>query len=128
MNIIFLSIVLIAVCLAGWQQLLWTPVPAHPSPMEALSKAMVESAAGAVELALGLVRSHDPFPGPHEGGRGRRPAQDHRPPDSTPHAAAFSGRSGRTPGHGRHDSESFSQRHGTGQCRNPLRYPRHAGN
>jgi len=55
MNIIFLSIVMIAFASAGWRQLLWTPLPAHPSPMEALSKAMVESAAGAVELALGLV-------------------------------------------------------------------------
>jgi spore maturation protein SpmA len=55
MNIVFLSMVLMAFACAGWRQLLWTPVPAQPSPMEALSKAMVVSAGGAVELAIGLV-------------------------------------------------------------------------
>jgi len=55
MNIIFLCIVLIAFAAGGWRQLAWVPVPGHPSPMEALSKAMVDSAAGAVDLAIGLV-------------------------------------------------------------------------
>jgi spore maturation protein SpmA len=55
MNVVFLSIVLIAVAAAGWGQLAGLPAPGAPAPMEALSKAMVESAAGAVELALGLV-------------------------------------------------------------------------
>jgi spore maturation protein SpmA len=55
MNIIFLSIVLIAFAATGWHQLAGVPVPGQPSPMEALSKAMVDSAAGSVELAFGLV-------------------------------------------------------------------------
>ena len=55
MNFIFLFIVLIAFASAGWRQLLWAPVPGQATPMEALSKAMVDSASGAVELALGLV-------------------------------------------------------------------------
>jgi spore maturation protein SpmA len=55
MNIIFLSIVLIAFAAAGWHQLAGVPIPGHPSPMEALSKAMVDSAAGSVELAFGLI-------------------------------------------------------------------------
>ena len=55
MNIIFLSIVLIAFVTAGWRQLFSAPATGHLSPMEALSKAMVDSAAGSVELAFGLV-------------------------------------------------------------------------
>jgi spore maturation protein SpmA/spore maturation protein SpmB len=55
MNIIFLSIVLIAFAAAGWRQLAGGLIPGQPSSMEALSKAMVDSAAGAVELAIGLV-------------------------------------------------------------------------
>ncbi|HYR03021.1 MAG TPA: nucleoside recognition domain-containing protein, partial [Syntrophobacteria bacterium] len=55
MNIVFFAIVLIAFFTSGWRQLFWLPAAGEPSPMEALTKAMVESAAGAVELALGLV-------------------------------------------------------------------------
>ncbi len=55
MNTIFFAIVIIAFATAGWHQLTWIPLGDAPSPMEALSKAMVESAAGSVELALGLV-------------------------------------------------------------------------
>ena len=55
MNAVFLWIVLIAVAAAGWGQLTGLPEPGTPAPMEALSKAMVDSAAGAVDLALGLV-------------------------------------------------------------------------
>jgi spore maturation protein SpmA len=54
MNVIFVSIVLIAFAAAGWHQLAAAPL-SSPSPMEALSRAMVDSAAGAVELAIGLV-------------------------------------------------------------------------
>ncbi len=53
MNIIFLSIVLIAFVTAAWQQLFWPP--GDTLPMDDLSRAMVESAAGSVELALGLI-------------------------------------------------------------------------
>jgi spore maturation protein SpmA len=55
MNIIFLCIVLIAFISAGWRQLAGVLATGQPAPMEALSKAMVDSAAGAVELSLGLV-------------------------------------------------------------------------
>jgi spore maturation protein SpmA len=55
-NKIFLVIVLAAFFFAGWSQ--FTAVPRlddSPSPMETLSAAMVESATGAVDLAIGLV-------------------------------------------------------------------------
>ena len=55
MNTIFFAIVLIAFLVAGWKQLAWTPLADQPSPIEALSKAMIDSATGSVELALGLV-------------------------------------------------------------------------
>jgi spore maturation protein SpmA len=55
MNAIFFSIVLIAFLTTCWHQLLWTPGLGELSPMETLSKAVVESAAGSVELAIGLI-------------------------------------------------------------------------
>ncbi|MCF8051400.1 MAG: spore maturation protein [Desulfobacterales bacterium] len=55
MNLIFLAIVLIAVFFAGWRQVAGPLSPTAPPPMEALSAAMVDSAGGAVELAIGLV-------------------------------------------------------------------------
>ncbi|MBC2715754.1 MAG: spore maturation protein [Desulfobacteraceae bacterium] len=55
MNLVFFLIVLIAFVFAGWHQILWVPVEGVASPIEALSVAMVESAGGAVELAIGLV-------------------------------------------------------------------------
>jgi spore maturation protein SpmA/spore maturation protein SpmB len=55
MNIILLIIVVTAFCIAGWKQATWTSVEGQIAPMEALSKAMIETAGGAVELAIGLV-------------------------------------------------------------------------
>ncbi|MCP4023894.1 MAG: spore maturation protein, partial [Desulfobacteraceae bacterium] len=55
MNKIFAVIVLAAFLFAGWQQVLHVTPQGSPSPMEKLSKAMVDSAKGAVELAIGLV-------------------------------------------------------------------------
>jgi len=55
MNIVFLVIVLISFFVAAWQQILKVPAEGMGSPMEVLSKSMVDSAAGAVELALGLI-------------------------------------------------------------------------
>ncbi len=55
MNIIFALLVLTSFLFAGWQQVFHGPFPEGPSPMEKLSTAMVESAGGAVELAIGLV-------------------------------------------------------------------------
>ncbi|MGA6926237.1 MAG: nucleoside recognition domain-containing protein, partial [Desulfosarcina sp.] len=55
MNRIFLIIVLAAFLFAGWRQFTVLPSADQSSPMEVLSIAMVESAGGAVELAIGLV-------------------------------------------------------------------------
>ncbi len=55
MNIILLIMVGVAFVFAGWHQIAWIPVQGQSAPMEVLSKAMIESAAGAVELAIGLV-------------------------------------------------------------------------
>lgn len=55
MNVIFVLIVLSAFLFAGWQQIFFVSVPGSASPMEILSKAMITSAGGAVELAIGLV-------------------------------------------------------------------------
>jgi spore maturation protein SpmA/spore maturation protein SpmB len=53
MNILFFSLVLIAFVTAAWRQIGWTA--GDISPMAALSTAMIESAEGAVTLALGLI-------------------------------------------------------------------------
>ncbi|MBW1783943.1 MAG: spore maturation protein [Deltaproteobacteria bacterium] len=55
MNVVFFVIVLVAFVSAGWRQITWIAGEGLPSPMEALSKAMIESASGSVELALGLI-------------------------------------------------------------------------
>jgi spore maturation protein SpmA/spore maturation protein SpmB len=53
MNVVFFLLVLIAFLTAAWRQFS-LPV-ADITPMDALSRAMIDSATGAVELALGLV-------------------------------------------------------------------------
>jgi len=53
LNVVFFVIVLSAFVVAAWKQL--TASGGDISPMNALSSAMVESAGGAVELAIGLV-------------------------------------------------------------------------
>lgn len=55
MNAIFLFIVLISFAFAGWRQFFWDQAAAQISPMQELTKAMLESAAGSVDLAIGLV-------------------------------------------------------------------------
>jgi spore maturation protein SpmA/spore maturation protein SpmB len=55
MNIIFFTIVFFAFATAAWHQFNWVPVDGLLSPMEKMSEAIVGSAAGSVELALGLV-------------------------------------------------------------------------
>jgi spore maturation protein SpmA len=55
MNIIFFALVAVSFLFAGWRELSWTPVMSDISPMAALSKAMIDSATGAVDLAIGLV-------------------------------------------------------------------------
>ncbi len=53
MNFVFYFLVAAAFVTAAWHQVRWAGEGA--APMDALSRAMVESAAGSVELALGLV-------------------------------------------------------------------------
>lgn len=55
MNVIFFTIVIVSFLTSAWQQLAWIPLEGRKSPMEALSTAVVDSAAGSVELALGLI-------------------------------------------------------------------------
>jgi spore maturation protein SpmA/spore maturation protein SpmB len=56
MNVIFFALVAIAFAVTGYHQLTWVaPVPEAISPMLALGNGMIESAKGAVTLALGLV-------------------------------------------------------------------------
>jgi len=56
MNIIFAVIVIVAFLFAGWQQVMGTfDSTSELAPMATLSKAMIDSAGGAVELAIGLV-------------------------------------------------------------------------
>ena len=55
MNVIFFIIVVISFFSAGWHQIHWLAGNGQTSPMEALTRAMVDSAAGSVELALGLI-------------------------------------------------------------------------
>jgi len=57
MNVIFLVIVLVAFVTTAFYQLGLSPGvdPDETTPMEALSSAMVNSAGGAVELAIGLI-------------------------------------------------------------------------
>lgn len=55
MNRIFLAIVAIAFAAAAWGEIGHVPQEGVESPMQALSSAMIASAGGAVELAIGLV-------------------------------------------------------------------------
>ncbi|EFK06184.1 transporter gate domain protein [delta proteobacterium NaphS2] len=55
MNFLFFFMVLTAFLSAGWRQMHWVPETGGISPMEMLSRGMVDSATGSVELALGLV-------------------------------------------------------------------------
>jgi spore maturation protein SpmA len=55
MNSAFFAIVLISFLATGWRQLFWVPVAGGVSPMDVLTKAMIDSATGAVELAIGLI-------------------------------------------------------------------------
>lgn len=55
MNLVFFVIVLISFLFAGWQDIMSVPVEGAAPPIEALSTAMIESAKGAVDLAIGLV-------------------------------------------------------------------------
>mgnify|MGYP000853813352 FL=1 len=55
MNVIFFVMALVAFLSAAWQQVLGTGSVEPMAPMERLSNAMVESAGGAVDLAVSLI-------------------------------------------------------------------------
>jgi len=55
MNIVFFAIVAIAFVFAAFHQLRGVPADVDPTPIQALSQAVVDSAGGAVELAIGLI-------------------------------------------------------------------------
>ena len=55
MNKVFIAIVFFAFVFAGVQQVTGIAAADGQTPMELLSKAMVDSAGGAVDLAIGLV-------------------------------------------------------------------------
>jgi spore maturation protein SpmA len=55
MNVLFLLMVGSAFLVAAWRQLLWAPAAGQSAPMDALTAAILQAAAGAVELAIGLV-------------------------------------------------------------------------
>lgn len=55
MNAVFLFMVVVAFGFSGWHQIFGTSVQDAVAPMQALSTAMIDAAAGAVELAIGLV-------------------------------------------------------------------------
>jgi len=55
MNVVFFAIVFISFLTTAWHQIGWVPLNGVESPMTRLSTAMIESAAGSVELALGLI-------------------------------------------------------------------------
>ncbi len=127
MNIIFFAIVSVAFLTAGWRQLNWTPVNGDVSPMKGLTDAMIESAAGSVELALGLVGVMTLFLGlmkvAEAGGLLTILARLIRPLM----VRLFPRGTSRPSGHGGHDLESISQCTGFGQRSHPLRHSSHAG-
>jgi len=56
LNGIFLAIVLLSFLVAGYRQITWSGAGlAQDAPMQVLSLAMIDSAASAVTLAIGLV-------------------------------------------------------------------------
>jgi spore maturation protein SpmA len=55
MNLIFFALVLTGFVAVGWQQITWAPAGDAVAPMENLTRAIVQSAGSAVELAVGLI-------------------------------------------------------------------------
>ncbi|MFW5930839.1 MAG: nucleoside recognition domain-containing protein [Desulfosalsimonas sp.] len=55
MNTVFFAIVAVAFVFAAWRQLAGGPYTEGTAPIEEVSSAVVESAGGAVELAIGLI-------------------------------------------------------------------------
>ena len=57
MNIVFFAIASLAFSVAGWNHLHWVSTSGSPSPMETLTKAMVQSAADSMALFLAINTS-----------------------------------------------------------------------
>jgi spore maturation protein SpmA len=55
MNVLFFAIVAVSFAVAAGHQILGTPLVGDPTAMDLLTSAMIDSAKGAVDLALGLV-------------------------------------------------------------------------
>ncbi|MFP4159726.1 MAG: nucleoside recognition domain-containing protein [Desulfobacterales bacterium] len=55
MNTVFFAIVAIAFIFAGWRQIAGGPHTGDQTPIQEVSQGIVESAGGAVELAIGLI-------------------------------------------------------------------------
>jgi spore maturation protein SpmA len=55
MNFIFFALALIGFVAAGWRQISGTPTPDAASPMQELTKTIIESAGSSVELAISLI-------------------------------------------------------------------------
>ncbi|MEO5362165.1 MAG: spore maturation protein [Magnetococcus sp. DMHC-8] len=55
MNRLFVALVFLGFGVTAWHQLHWLPAGNEPSPMQALTRGMVETAASSVSLAMGLI-------------------------------------------------------------------------
>ena len=56
MNVVFFAIVLVSFVMAGYREIVWRPAsPDETSPMQVLATSMVDVAADAVMLAIGLI-------------------------------------------------------------------------
>jgi spore maturation protein SpmA len=55
MNIVFFLIIMVSTLATACRQIFWTAAGGAPSPMEVLTKAIVDTAGSSVELALGLI-------------------------------------------------------------------------
>ena len=55
MNTLFFALIFSGFLVTGWRQLFWVPLETVDSPMQVLTKAMVDTAASSVTLAIGLV-------------------------------------------------------------------------
>ena len=55
MNRLFFGLVVLGFSVTAWHQLHWLPVATEPSPMQQLTRGMLEAASASVTLALGLI-------------------------------------------------------------------------
>ncbi|MBF0462838.1 MAG: spore maturation protein [Magnetococcales bacterium] len=55
MNRLFFGLILLGFLVTAWHQIHWLPVVTDPSPMQLLTKGMLEAATASVSLAMGLI-------------------------------------------------------------------------